>query len=196
MSEYRGPGTVQPSRSGKSEFVEFRGVRFYRYPNSKVWSHRHYFQPHHDRRAEGISQLHVEIWKSVYGPLPPNSQVHHRDEDTFNCEIGNLECVPRLWHLKHHAQHRDKRTPANLEHLARIRPLAAEWHGSPEGIEWHRENGKRVMANRKPKSFICEWCGKPFQSIQTRARFCHVNCKNRYNYHNSPAPSFQSRRRK
>lgn len=196
MSEYHGPGKVQQSRSGKSEFVEFRGIRFYRYPDGKQWAHRAYFQPHYKHRVKGVSALHVEIWKSRHGPVPPGKLIHHHDGDTFNNRGRNLRCVLRAWHFKHHASTRDMRTERNLAHLAAIRPLTIAWHRSKAGRKQHREQSKRFWATKQSRRFICQWCSKPFESTATRAKFCHYTCKNQYAYHNSAAACFQSRRRK
>lgn len=58
------------------------------------------------------------------------------------------------------------------------REFANKWHGSPEGIEWHRKHGKEVAENIKPVKFVCQNCGKEFWKKPCgKNRFCSNACK-------------------
>lgn len=54
------------------------------------------------RRSCHVSQL---VWMvTTWQPIPPNFEIHHRDEDCNNNEPGNLICVHRLDHPKLHGE--------------------------------------------------------------------------------------------
>lgn len=44
------------------------------------------------------------VWEASNGPLPPGMGVHHKDEDTLNDVLANLEATTKAEHL---AAHRD-----------------------------------------------------------------------------------------
>lgn len=55
---------------------------------------------------------------------------------------------------------------------------AAEWHRSPEGVEWHRQHGKSSWEGKKWHEVNCQNCGQPYRTpFPTRSKFCHPNCK-------------------
>lgn len=61
--------------------------------------------------------------------------------------------------------------------LDRIRPLASAWHGSAEGLAWHRLQGKYRFTKRKSAEKVCSWCGKKFRTVNvSRARLCSNAC--------------------
>ena len=73
----------------------------------------------------------------------------------------------------------DPRGETRLAHLERIRPLAAAWHSSPEGLRWHREHGRRDWGNREFVTRTCgrDGCGVEYETpFPDRARFCSTNC--------------------
>jgi HNH endonuclease len=75
------------------ETVVFEGRTFYRYPDSDRPTHRRYFQ------RPGIS-LHRAVWEHHHGVVPEGHEIHHRDEDTLNNDISNLEAVPLSVHRR------------------------------------------------------------------------------------------------
>ena len=42
------------------------------------------------------------VWEQHNGPVPDGSVVHHKDDDTTNDEIGNLELQTRAGHIDEH----------------------------------------------------------------------------------------------
>ena len=55
---------------------------------------------------------------------------------------------------------------------------AKEWHKSKEGIEWHREHGKKTWVNRQKFKKNCIVCGKEYETpCPKTSKFCHQNCK-------------------
>jgi hypothetical protein len=73
---------------------------------------------------------------------------------------------------------RDPRKAAQLAHLDRVRPLAAPWHSSPEGLAWHREHGRRDWYDESdfvPRN--CNRCGKEYRTpVPGASRYCSQNC--------------------
>jgi hypothetical protein len=69
---------------------------------------------------------------------------------------------------------------ARRAHLERIRPLAAAWHSSPEGLAWHREHGRRDWSEFQDRDFVtrnCDRCGTEYATpFPDRSRFCSGNC--------------------
>lgn len=165
------------------ETIRYKGVKFRRYPESEHRTERVYFTPGIADRKNGARRLHEEIWQDANGrQIPKGWHVHHRDEDPLNNDPVNLECLPEGDHQsgRHGEMHRARgQTPAGLEHMARIRPLAAEWHSSPEGLAWHSQNGKLAWARREARELTCDQCGNEYdtKSRHGTERFCSNACK-------------------
>lgn len=170
----------------RSETIVFNGIRFRRYPDAASWAERAYYVPGIADREAGVGRLHEEIWESVHGPIPPGYHVHHQDFDSLNNDPSNLVCVEEHEHQLLHIERSRERgnSPDQLAHLARIHPLAAAWHRSPEGRAWHSEQAKASYAKREAIERSCEQCGRSFSSITRRDndRFCSNACKTRFRY--------------
>ena len=133
------------------------------------WLCGHYYQRHGKR-------LHREVWQHHNGPIPKGFHVHHRDGDRTNNDISNLELLRAGEHMRHHASD-PVHLPRQRAHIERIRPLAAAWHSSPEGLEWHSQHSARVQANLKPvHPWTCCVCGKSGMSKKPNRRFCSGAC--------------------
>lgn len=127
-------------------------------------------------------RLHVYVWRYFNGPVPDGYHVHHKDEDKDNNDIENLTCIRGKTHMKYHllkytANHQEEM----VENLVKnVRPRAAEWHRSEAGRQWHREHCKHLW-DKEPTERICEFCGKPYMTIDRgRNRFCSNNCKSAF----------------
>jgi len=153
----------------RRETVEYNGVRYYRYPDAKQFSDRQYF------KRQG-KLLHRVMWQDVFGPIPDGFDVHHKDRDPGHNEPANFELLSRA---DHGFEHRGECSAAKRAHLDRIRPLASAWHGSDEGIAWHREHGAKSWHDRAPIDRGCEHCGKPYSTLGRAGteRFCSNACK-------------------
>jgi hypothetical protein len=162
--------------------VVYRGITFTRYPESQSLSSRRYYYPSKHLRQKGVKALHQEIWRDHFGPIPTKHVIHHKDGDTLNNDISNLECIPPGAHTLKHAGS----TPARRESAARARLLTVAWHRSPEGRQWHREHGARAWKARQPTAKTCVECGQPWQSLARREadKFCSRTCWQRYHYRN------------
>jgi hypothetical protein len=163
--------------------VELDGVTYRRYPYSKHVSHQRYYSPGGTDRANGVESLHREIWKKHHGPIPAGYDIHHKDDNPLNNAIDNLECLhPDDHKALHEAEGKWHTSIRVKENLDGIRHLAADWHASREGIDWHRAHGRATYAKRKPATFSCAVCGASFLSKHRSScrpdgkRFCSKRC--------------------
>ena len=165
----------------EKETQEFNGHTYYRYPQSSRKHLRVYFWPSRSERERyGLEALHREIWKAANGPIPEGALIHHRDGNTLNNDIANLECVDRKEHGRRHPRGSD---PALAAHLARIRSKATEWHRSEAGREWHRKHGRATWEGREPVKKVCHYCHEEFETLANRSnvRYCSTRCEQRWN---------------
>ena len=109
----------------------------------------------------------------------------------MNTRNGVMKCNLELWHSGSHTRHHQLERLATPEGRARnrkaldiARPLARAWHGSAEGIEWHKKHGKRTWSVRVPVVKTCIRCGKEFQTFWGgRAKYCSRRCSLSAAYH-------------
>ena len=138
----------------------------------KLYPREHYF-------SRGTKRIHVQVWESVNGKTPKGFHIHHKDGNTWNNSIDNLECIEGKKHLSIHGKERFKNNPEFAKHFqSKGIEKAKEWHKSKEGRLWHSEHGKRTWENREYKKHKCEQCGSEFESRHGGiVKFCHNNCK-------------------
>ena len=130
--------------------------------------------------------LHQYVWEKENGKVPEGWEIHHIDRDTTNNDISNLEALPMLEHKAIHTEmlHND---PERLEKMRlnleiNARPKANEWHGSSDGIEWHKEHYEKTKHKlHTKKEFECEQCGSSFIGVNNGVnRFCSNKCKSKW----------------
>jgi hypothetical protein len=159
--------------------VFYKGYRYRRYPDSPRRNHRVYYQ----RRVPwGVWYLHRDIWLDTHPgeEIPEGWHIHHKDEDPFNNDPSNLELLSPAEHNTVHPGDQCWEDEHLLDHLDRIRPLAAEWHRSEEGHAWHVQHAKDVFGKREPlASRPCDSCGAEFEPWRDNARYCSRRCINR-----------------
>jgi len=56
---------------------------------------------------------HRAVWTALRGPLEPGQIVHHKDGDTSNNALRNLEAMSRREHITLHAKKRRKQNASN-----------------------------------------------------------------------------------
>jgi hypothetical protein len=157
--------------------ITYKDLSWRRYPDYPDRSHRVYYQ-HHGSAKDGVWYLHREIWLDTHPgqEIPSGWHVHHVDENPLNNDPSNLACIPPQEHARVHPGNR----PDQSEHLRAIRPLAAEWHRSQAGHEWHVEHAKRAWEDREPEyERTCASCGEKFLTFRPDATACSRVCRNR-----------------
>jgi hypothetical protein len=163
-----------------SEIVVFRGVKYRRYPDSKNWAESSYFVAGIADRLKGRKRLHEDIWIDAHGSIPAGCHIHHRDHNPLNNDLTNLLCMTKEDHKDEHAEdRRGECSPERLALLDTIRPLAAEWHRTAEGLAWHAEHGRRSWDGRVYSEQVCDHCGVDYltRASHGNERFCSNACK-------------------
>jgi hypothetical protein len=77
--------------------------------------------------------LHRAVWIKRHGPILEGMVVHHRDGDTRNNSIGNLELLPVAEHHRLHFKEQWDRARADPEFLRERVDRNSRWHRSEEG---------------------------------------------------------------
>lgn len=162
------------------ETIIYRGRKYNRNPNSERRQHRVYFWRH--SRGDKIPiALHRQIWIDNFGEIPEKHHVHHKDGDTFNNEISNLELISSSDHAKEHSRRPERRKMASenaVKNNKKMQEATKIWRSSPEGRAWHSKHIKNSL--NKPKIITCFECGKVETRYSATARFCSKKCGNKW----------------
>lgn len=159
-----------------TEQIIFNGIPFRRYPNSPRRELSHYYT------SQGGQRLHRAIWEHHNGSIPDGHHIHHRDGNSLNNDIANLECLTAHDHLSSHMDE-ERRNQAREHANTTLRAGYKDWLATDEGSEWIKQHtrrlGKMVWENRKPEPRKCVQCGADYESVTLRDndRFCSNNCK-------------------
>ena len=51
----------------------------------------------HDGR---MRLVHVLVWEQAHGPKPPGFDIHHKDDDSLNNDLSNLELLSKVDHQR------------------------------------------------------------------------------------------------
>lgn len=140
----------------------------------RIWPAERYF-------AVGGSRLHRDVWRSAFGPIPAGCHIHHRDGNSANNALSNLECLPAREHLR--ADGIREMAQREVHFTAASRAKALEWHRSEVGRAWHSRMGKRQKSWTKWKRVEkpCEHCGKVVAMVERKSgnaqKYCSETCK-------------------
>jgi hypothetical protein len=129
--------------------------------------------------TNGTKKMHREVWSFYNGDIPKGHHIHHIDGDVTNNDISNLQLMEARTHLIMEGKKRHKDNPEwSKQFYTKGIEMAKEWHKSPEGLEWHRQNGISAYAKRQPVLRICLMCKKEYKTTQLgNTKFCSNNCK-------------------
>lgn len=131
--------------------------------------------------AKTHKRLHVYVWEHYNGSIPIGYHVHHKDFNKSNNDIDNLILLTAQEHSALHGDSwNNERYAKQIKNLnENARPKANEWHKSEVGREWHKEHYKKMKDNLyQKKFFICEECGKRFESVDHgNNKFCSNACR-------------------
>lgn len=137
----------------------------------RIWPNERYF-------ALAGRRLHRVVWERAFGPIPHGCHIHHRDGNTGNNRLVNLESVPAVVHLSESSR---KRVAPFFTAASRAKCL--EWHQSDVGRLWHSRNGKRQKGwlKWKREEKPCAHCGRIVQMLVRRSgnaqKYCTDTCK-------------------
>lgn len=141
------------------ETIIYNGKKYNRYPESKRRHLRAYFW-RHDKWKEPPFALHRQIWIDNFGEIPEGYVVHHKDKNTLNNDIDNLECIPFRKHCSNHMLEEDRREMSRKngrKQSERIKKDLANWRrNNPElAKETYRKNGE----NQKDRAIesLAKW---------------------------------------
>ena len=133
--------------------IEYKGVKYHRYPKSKRRTHRVYYQ-HHGKWKEPPIFLHRKIYEDNFGPIPKGYHIHHKDGNTENNSPDNLEALPASVHAT-----------VYLNEMS-----------DAQRAEYKKKLSDAQLARQKYK-YICENCRKEFGSSRKgNVRFCSREC--------------------
>jgi hypothetical protein len=125
-------------------------------------------------------RLHRVVWQATNGDIPENHHIHHIDHDHNNNEPENLVAMLNAKHCKLTGQEQtqEQREWFRKNLAEKARPKASAWHGSPEGLAWHTEHGKRVFADLPERELQCLNCGILYKTKKrSNSKFCSNACK-------------------
>lgn len=144
----------------------FNGKEYHLYPGER------YFSRHNKR-------LHRVVWEYYNGPIPKGCHVHHKDGNSWNNDIENLELITGKAHLSKHTNERVAEDPEPFRrNMHKAMEAAKDWHRSEEGREWHREHArKQGFGNGEKVEYTCGQCGKTF--LAQRKNYKHHFCSNK-----------------
>jgi len=165
------------AKNGTREVIKYNGITWGRYPDANNWSDKAYFKANINQHPV---YLHRYIWEEHHGPIPSGYVIHHMDGNPGNNAIENLEMVLSGLHTSRHAENAtDEFKEWRKQHIDKIRSLAAAWHSSPEGREWHSLHGHLAWEGKEPITLVCQQCGKEFKTLANHGntKFCSNNCK-------------------
>lgn len=129
-------------------------------------------------------RLHRYIWEKHNGAIPKGYHIHHIDGNRLNNDISNLAMLIASEHESYHNNNlTDAQKAVRHESLEKARLKAPEWHCSEDGIEWHKEHGKKVASHLKDVKIkkTCKMCGNEFYDNGfNKALFCSNVCKSKW----------------
>ena len=129
--------------------------------------------------SRGTKRLHRVVWEYHNGEIPEGYEIHHKDENTHNNDISNLNLVYGILHQRFTGKKRVKENPEWFDSFQKLgREAAAEWHKTDEGKEQLREASRISWLKRVYHKKNCEFCNKEYETpFPTRSKYCHQNCK-------------------
>jgi hypothetical protein len=129
--------------------------------------------------SRGNKRLHRVVWEYHNGKIPKGYEIHHKDENTHNNNIDNLNLVHKTLHQRFTLKKRIKENPEWFEEYSKKgRDAAAEWHKTEEGIEQLKEASRISWLKRELHKKNCEICNKEYETpFPTKSKYCHQNCR-------------------
>lgn len=138
-----------------------------------------YRKDKYDNRYYAKASLNRDIWRYYYGEIPNGVEVHHKDFNKDNNDIGNFQLLTKDEHSKIHHN-------ANLKKIQCI-ICGKEFEGGNffnnacYCSDECREIGRKNQAWRKNLiTYICEYCDKEFKALKyNNYKYCSKECLNK-----------------
>jgi hypothetical protein len=148
----------------------------------QIFNGRTYYQYEGRYFTSHTRKMHRDVWAFYNGEIPKGHHIHHIDGDVTNNDISNLKLMEASAHLSMELKKRHKQNPEWSKHFhTKGIEMAKEWHKSPEGKQWHIQNGVNAYAKRNPVSMVCQQCHKEYQTTKlANNKFCSNNCKSAF----------------
>lgn len=89
---------IRPVAKPKA-FVEFNGFKY------TIRNHGYFAKTSGNRTL-----LHRDVWEFYNGEIPNKFDIHHKDEDTKNNKLENLECLPKAERTRLYSPHNNQYT--------------------------------------------------------------------------------------
>lgn len=155
-------------------YIQYDGIRFYQ-DGKRYWLG----QVNGKRK-----RLHIYVWEKHNGAIPKGYHIHHKDYDTDNNEIDNLEILTEHVHLSLHGAIEKNKASARKCMEKHARPQAIKWHKSDKSTGFHKEHYKKTLGKLHEQriSKVCIVCGDEFNTsgCKTDAKYCSNACKSQY----------------
>lgn len=166
-------------RNSKFEQIIVDNIRFRRYYESVRREDRIYFKGYYNKKRV---TLHRYLWEKINGSIPKGFVVHHINNNPLDNRIDNLQCVSRSEHQSNHLKEPERIEKSRLT-IKIAREFANKWHGSPEGLKFHKKLGKISWKKKIKKEKKCLNCFKQYKTyFPSRSKFCSTKCKSKFRY--------------
>ena len=128
----------------------------------------------------GPDRMHRYVWECENNKqVPKGFHVHHVNGNCTDNRIENLELIEAFKHLSNHAKKRFKENKEWADKFIKCGQEAAKvWHGSEDGIKWHKEHAKKMgFGNLTFGQVKCELCKEEFTAKVFKQKYCSKKCK-------------------
>jgi len=121
--------------------------------------------------------LHRRIWEDHFGEIPLDHHIHHKNGDSTDNKIENLECIHKK---EHHSMHFSAIRQVEAMQRKESRDKANEWYRSEEGGKFLSGASKKGWVEREPVERICVICSTKFHTKNLNGtKYCSQSCRSR-----------------
>ena len=127
--------------------------------------------------CRGSKRLHREVWKFFHGEIPAGYDIHHCDLDHENNDISNLQMLTKA---EHRALHSELRTgqphPKCQKETFVCKVCGKSYQAFNTGRNYFCSTSCQNKYFRRTLTKTCKWCGKSFETTNSRTQFCSLKC--------------------
>ena len=124
-------------------------------------------------------RLHIYVWEKYNGSVPKGYHIHHKDFNSKNNDIDNLQLMTQHDHLALHGSLEKNKAIARTNMNEFARPKAIEWHKSENAKQFHKDQYKKYLSVLRLEkiTIVCEVCGKNHvvDGLMKRTKYCSNN---------------------